>query len=164
MKSRLVDQFGCDEAQAAQRLDTRGDSQQRARTAAIETLAGGEHRRHHHRARVHRAAFEGVVEILAVRGGAVQQRRIFRPVAARVADRRAAAAGIHALFHRAYVVALARRDAQARDVEQQVLAAGAHGRGNILFLQALDFPDKNLGNGIHYMYPPPLTCSVSPVM
>ena len=36
-------------------------------------LAGGEHRRHDHRAGMHRPAFEGVVEILAMRRRAVDE-------------------------------------------------------------------------------------------
>jgi hypothetical protein len=44
------------------------------RTVRIVPLAGGEHRRHHDRAGMHRPALEGVVEILAMRGRAVHQR------------------------------------------------------------------------------------------
>ena len=70
--------------------------EQRRAAVAAEALAGGEHRRHDHRAAVHRPALEGVVEILAVRGGAVDQRGVLGAEAAGVPDRRAGPAGVDA--------------------------------------------------------------------
>ena len=74
------------------------------------------------RAGMHRAAFEGVVEILAMRGGAVDEGGARRAQRAGVADRRArpvvVAAGERALD----VVLVARGDAEPDHVDQQVLA------------------------------------------
>ena len=78
MKPRLVDRLGATRLSRHMRFDARRDAEQRGAAVAAEALAGGEHRRHDHGARMHRPALEGVVEILAVRGGAVEQRRVFR--------------------------------------------------------------------------------------
>ena len=53
----------------------------------LVALAGRQHRRHDHGAGMHRAALEGVVEILAVRRGAVDEGGARRAQRARVADR-----------------------------------------------------------------------------
>jgi hypothetical protein len=92
MESRLVDQLGRDEAQAAHRLDAGSDAEERRPAVAAETLARRKNRGHDDRAAVHRAALEGVVEVLAVRGGAVDHRRILGAETAAVPDRSAAAA------------------------------------------------------------------------
>ena len=89
-----------------------GDAEQRGAAVAAEALARGEHRRHDHRAAVHRAALEGVVEILAVRGGAVDHRRILGAEAARVPERGAGPAAVDAA-----------RSARARN---RVLRAATH--------------------------------------
>ena len=44
-----------------------------AAPSGLIALASGEHRRHDHRAGMHRTTLEGVVEILAMRGGAVDE-------------------------------------------------------------------------------------------
>ena len=54
-------------------------------------LAGRQHRRHDHRAGMHRPALEGVVEILAVRRRAVDEGGAGRAERARVTDRGARA-------------------------------------------------------------------------
>ena len=71
---------------------------------------------------MNRAAFEGVVEILAVRGGAVDEGGAGRAQRARMTDRGArpvvVAAGERALD----VILVARGDAKADDIDQQVFA------------------------------------------
>ena len=78
VKARLVDQFWRDEAQPAHGLDADRDAAQRRGALGAVALAGGEHRRHDDGAGMHRAAFKRVVEILAMDGGAVDQRRAGR--------------------------------------------------------------------------------------
>ena len=53
----------------------------------VVPLAGRQHRRHDHGAGMHRPALEGVVEILAVGRGAVDEGGAGRAHGARVADR-----------------------------------------------------------------------------
>ena len=109
-------------AKPAQRFDARSTMPEQRRAAvAAEALARGEHRGHDHRAAVHGAALERVVEILAVRGRAVDERGLLGAVRLRVADRRAGAAGIERALHRLHVIGVARRDAQPDDVDQQLL-------------------------------------------
>ena len=129
MESRLVDQLGRDQAQPAQGFHARRDSEQRGGAAALEALARGEHGGNDDRARVHRPALEGVVEILAVRGGAVDHRGVFRAEAAGVPDRGAGAAAVDARDQRAHVIGRAGGNAKSRDVDQQVFAARANGAG-----------------------------------
>ena len=89
MKAGLVDGFRHHEAQPAQHFGADGDPDQRHAAIGIMPLAGGEHGRHDHRAGMHRAAFERVVEILAMRGGAVDEGGARRIQRAAMADRRA---------------------------------------------------------------------------
>ena len=91
MKAGLVDGLRHHEAQPAQHFGADRNPDQRHAAIRIMPLAGGEHRRHDHRAGMHRAALERVVEILAMRGGAVDESRACRSQRARVADRRAGA-------------------------------------------------------------------------
>src|SRR5258706_10249144 len=112
---------------------------------------------------MHRAAFEGVVEILAVRSGAVQEGRIFRVEGLRMPERGAGAAGIHAFFERQDVIAVARGDAKARHVQQKVLTSVLHLPG--YSLQSTRPSSKHFGNRVlHAMYPPPLMCNDWPVI
>ena len=82
-------------------------------------LGRGEHRRHDHRARVHRSAFEGVVVILAMGGRAVDERGIVRAERARMADGRGAPVRRGARARRGDIIEPARGDAQPRHVEHQ---------------------------------------------
>ena len=72
-------------------------------------LAGRQHRRHDHRAGMHRAALEGVVEILAVARGAVDERGARRAQRAGVADRGAGPVVVAAGERRLDVILVARR-------------------------------------------------------
>src|SRR5262249_13224597 len=118
-----------DQARTAQRLDAGGDADERVSPVAAEALARGEDRGHHHRAGVHGPALEGVVEVLAVRGRAVDHRGVLRAEPGRVAERRARAAFVDARDQGANVIRAAGGDAKSRDVDQQVLTARAYGRG-----------------------------------
>ena len=71
--------IGATVLEPAHRLDADRDAEQRGRPVRIVTLAGRQHRRHDHRAGMDRAALEGVVEILAMAGGAVDEERRLRP-------------------------------------------------------------------------------------
>ena len=93
-----------------------------ARAVAAVPLAGRQHRRHDHRAGMHRPALEGVVEILAVRRGAVDEGRARGAQRARVADRGAGAVVVPAASARLDVVLVARGDAEADHVDQRLLA------------------------------------------
>jgi hypothetical protein len=95
---------------------------------------------------VHRPALEGVVEILAVRGGAVDHRGVLRAEGARVADRGACAPAVDARDQRAHVVGSARGHAQARHVDQQVFAARADGRRELFRRKDGDLLDEPLGD------------------
>ena len=75
----------------------------------IVALASREHRRHDHGAGMHRTALEGVVEILAVRGGAVDEGGAGRAHRARMADRGAGAFVVPAGERGLDVVLVARR-------------------------------------------------------
>ena len=96
----------------------------RARSRAGERvlLGRGEHGGNDHRAGVHRAALERVVVVLAVRGGAVAQRGGSDVEAARMTDQRARSGLRRCAERRLHVVAVARGDAQARDVHQHGIA------------------------------------------
>ena len=69
---------------------------------------------------MHRPAFERVVEVLAVGGRAVHECGAARVERARMADRAAAARAFPPLDGGAHIVGLARRDAQASDVDQEL--------------------------------------------
>ena len=91
MKARLVHALGRDQAQPAHHLAADRDAAREVAAGQRVLLGGGENGRDDHRARMHRAAFEGVVVVLAVRGRAVAQRRGGHVEAARVTDQRARA-------------------------------------------------------------------------
>ena len=79
VEARLVHHLRRNQAEPAHHLDADRDAcaAQPCRRAAV-SLADRQHRRHDHRAGVHRPALERVVEILAVRRGAVDERRARR--------------------------------------------------------------------------------------
>ena len=93
VKAGLVDRLRHHQAQPAQHFGADRDPDQRHAAIGIVPLAGGQHRRHDHRAGMHRAALEGVVEILAMRRGAVDEGRPRRVQRAR--DGRSRCTGRH---------------------------------------------------------------------
>ena len=87
MKARFVGERRRHETQPAHGLDADGDAEQRGAAVELLPLADGKQRRHDDRAGMDRAAFERVVEILAVDGGAVYERGGRRGKRAGVTDR-----------------------------------------------------------------------------
>jgi len=77
-----------------------------------------------------RAAFERVVEVLAVRRGAVDQGRIVGAERRRMAERAAGPAGVGRRQDRLDIIAAPRRDAQARDVQHEAPGHVLAGPGN----------------------------------
>ena len=86
MKARFVRSLGRDEAHAAHDLDAGGDAFDDGVAGEAAMLGRREHGRNDDRAGVHRPAFEGVVVILAVRRGAVDERGVVGTEAAVVPD------------------------------------------------------------------------------
>ena len=91
MKAGLVHRLRHHGREPAHGLGADRDAEQGSSAVRPVPLAGRQHRRHHHRAGMHRAALESVVEILAMRGGAVDEGGAGRAQGAGVADRRAGA-------------------------------------------------------------------------
>ena len=122
MKTGLMHGLRHHRGQAAHRLGADCDAEQRRCAVAVVALAGRQHRRHDHRAGVHGPALEGIVEILAVRRGAVDESGAGRAQRAGVTYRRAGPVVV-ATAERAFdVVLVARGDAEPDHVDQQVLA------------------------------------------
>src|SRR5437867_11636087 len=110
MKSRFVDEFRRDEAQAAHRFHARGDAEKRGLSIALEAFARGEHGRDDDRPAVHRAALESVVEVFAVSGRAADHRRVLGAKAARMPDRGAGTAAVDARDEGPDVIARSRSE------------------------------------------------------
>src|ERR1041384_5025158 len=144
MEARLVHRLRHHEAQAAQHFHADRNAFERRRPIRIVPLAGGKHRRHDHRAGVHRPTLERVVEILAVHRGAVDQRRAGGAERARMADRGARTIVVASRGRRADVVLVAREKPQADHVDRQVDALPPHGGGHVQRRDALGEP---LGDG-----------------
>ena len=72
----MCDSLRRDEAHAAHQLDAGGDALDDGVAGEPAMLGGREHSGHDDRAGMHRAAFERVVVILAVRRRAVDERRV----------------------------------------------------------------------------------------
>src|SRR5262249_17464498 len=68
-KAGFAPGLGRTRAGPADHLDADRDAEQRRGSIGVVALAGCEHRRHDDGAGMHRTAFEGIVEILAMRGG-----------------------------------------------------------------------------------------------
>ena len=150
MEARLVHGLRHHEAEPAQHLDADRDAAQRRRAVRIVPLAGRQHRRNDNRAGMHRPALESVVEILAVRGRAVDQRGAGRAQRARMADRGARPVVVAAGERRLDVVLVARRDAQADHVDREIDAFLAHGRRHVERRDALGelLGDGNFGSAL----------------
>src|SRR5258708_2119023 len=129
MKARLVNALRRDQARAANEFGADGDPRQRVLSRDFFSFGNREHRRHDHRAGVHRPALEGVVEVLAVRRGAVHEGRARGIERARMSDGGAGSRGFPRRERRDRVVGLAGRAAQAGDVDQQLFGGIAECRG-----------------------------------
>src|SRR5438105_11506667 len=142
MEACLVDALRCDQARAAHELCAHGNAGEHVCPVDTVAFRHGEYCGDDHRARVHRPAFERIVEVLAVRGHAVDEGGAGRVERTLVAERRAGTATVPARKRRAYVVGAPRGDAKAGDVDEELLrrlaevarrAAGAlDARGKLL--------------------------------
>ena len=147
VKAGLVHGLRHHEAQPAKHFGADGDPDQRHAAVGIMPLAGGQNRRHDHRAGMHRAALKGIVEILAMRGGAVDESGARRVQRALVADRRARAVIVAACQRARDVILVARGDAEADHVDQQILAFARGRRRQCARLQRNDLFGKRFGDG-----------------
>ena len=118
MEARLVHHLRRDEAEPAHQLDADRHALQRGLAVNAVPLADRQHRRHDHRAGMDRPALERVVEILAVRRGAVAEGRAGGAQRALVADGGAGPVLIPARECAADIVLVARGDAEADHVDQ----------------------------------------------
>ena len=91
MKAGLVDRFGHHQAQATEHFGADRNPEQRHPAIGIVPFARRQHRRHDHRTGMHRTTLERIVEILAMRRGAVDEGGPRRRQRARMADRGARA-------------------------------------------------------------------------
>ena len=89
VKAGLVDGLGHHQAQPAKHLGADRNADQRHAAVGTVPFAGRQHRRHDHRAGMDRTALKGVIEILAMRRGAVDEGSTGGVERARVADHRA---------------------------------------------------------------------------
>ena len=122
MKACLVHGLRHHEAQPAKHFGADGNADQRHAPVGIVPLAGREHGRHDDSAGMHRAALKRVVKILAMRGGAVDEGSTGRRQRAGVADRGAGTVIVAAGKRAPDVVLVPRGDAEADDIDQQILA------------------------------------------
>ena len=122
VKARFVHGLGHHEAETAQHFGADGNADQRHAAIGIVPLAGRKHRRHDHRAGMDRPAFKGVVEILAMRRGAVDKGGACSGQRALVPDRGAGSVIVAALLRARDVILVARGDAEPDHVDQQILA------------------------------------------
>ncbi len=147
MEAGLVHRLRHHGRKPAHRLGADRDAEQRRGAVRLVALAGRQHRRHHHRAGMHRAALEGVVEILAMRRGAVDESGAGRAQRAAVADRRARPVVVEAGKRGFDVILVARGDAKTDHVDQQVLAFGADGGRQRLGIERDDARGELFGDG-----------------
>ena len=102
---------------------------------------------------MHGAALESVVEILAVRRGAVDESGAGAAQRAGVADRRARAVVVKARKRGLDIILVARGDAKPGDVDQQILAFGAHSGRQLAGVERNDARGQLLGDGDFRQYP-----------
>jgi hypothetical protein len=147
VEPRLVHEAGRDDREAADRLDPDRDPGERRAAVEAEALGDGEHRRHDDGTGMDRPALERVVEILAMRRRAVDERGARAVAGPGVPDDGAAALAIDAGERRSYVVGAARRKAQPDDVEHEGLAHPPQRRRQSLGRDADDRLGEKLGDG-----------------
>jgi hypothetical protein len=128
MESRLVDALGRDVTQAAHDFAADGDADPDVAARQAMLLGGREKGGHDDGAGMGRSAFIRVIEIVAMRRGAVAQRRHPWATAACMTDRRALARLVGRRERGTHVVARARREAEPDDVDQQGIADLLGGR------------------------------------
>jgi hypothetical protein len=139
--------LGDDEAEPADGLDAHGDTHQRGLPIEALGFGGRQHRGHDHRTGMHRPAFEGVIEVLAVRRGTIDEGRTRRAHAGGVADAGGGAGLRPRGERRSDVGAVARGNAQADDIDEHALCDLAHGRRHAGAIEAGDALGQPLGDG-----------------
>ena len=140
MEAGLVHGLGGDQAQAADGLDADRDAEQHLLAVETLLLGDGEHGRHDDGTGVHGSALEGVVEVLAVGRGAVDEGRTRGAEVLQVADG-GRGAGIGPGGERGlHVVGAAGDHAQADDVDEQALAGVADCRRQSRRVEGGDAP------------------------
>ena len=144
MKARFVHQLWRDHTHAANDFAADRNADADIRTAQLMSLGGGENGRHDHRARVCRAAFECVIEIIAMCSSAVAECRHAQTAPFGLADHGAATRLIGRNKGGLHKIRLACRNANTRDVNQQRLANG-HSRVRCHARQACDHGGELLG-------------------
>ena len=144
MKTRLVHGLRHHHAEPTDHLGANRDAQQRRGPARIIALAGREHRRDDHRAGVHGPTLERVVEILAVRGRAVDEGGAGGAHGACMADRRARPLLVPPCKRGLDVILVARGETEPDNVDGQVLAFAAHSCGQPRRVQRRDPARQNL--------------------
>ena len=125
--------FGTTVLKPAHDLGADRNAEQRRSAVRSVAFAGRQHRRDDHRAGMHRPALESVVEILAMRRGAVDEGGACRAQAC--ARGRSAVQGPSSsqpASARFDIVLVARGDAEPDDVDQQILAFRAHRRRQLV--------------------------------
>ncbi len=147
MEARLVHQLGRDQPEPAHGLDPHRNAGKRRGAVGPVALAGRKHGGHDDRAGMHRAALEGVVEILAVNGGAVHQRRAGGAQGAGMADHGAGTVVVAAGERRLHIVFVAAGEAEADDVDGEVLALRPHRRRQPRGIDGKDAFGELFGDG-----------------
>jgi hypothetical protein len=152
MKSGLVDGLGHHEAQSTKHFGADRYSHKRHAAVGIVPFASGKNRRHDHGAGMHGAALEGIVKVLTMRCGAVDEGRVRGIERAPMAYRRAGAIIVARRDRTPHVILVARGDAQSDDIDQQVFAF-AHSLGRqVARPQRRDPLGKRLGNGNFWQF------------
>jgi hypothetical protein len=131
--------FRHDEAQTAEHFGPNRNAYQRRPSVGIVALAGGQNRRHDHRAGVNRAALESIVEILAMRGGAIDKGRATRSQRALMADHCARAIIFPTRKRAGDIIFVAGGDTQADHIDQEIFAFALGQGGQRIWFHADDF-------------------------
>jgi hypothetical protein len=115
---------------------------------SFSLLGGGQHRRYDDGAGVHRPALEGVVEVLAMRGGAVDEGGPSGAERPGMADGRSRAGIRPSRECGCDIVGAPRHDAQADDIDQQPLARLAHRREQVRRIHGRNALSERLSDGL----------------
>jgi hypothetical protein len=148
MEAGLVHSLGHDEAQAADGLNADGDPPERGLPSEAVGFGCRQHRGHDYRTGMNRAAFKGVIEVFAMRGRAIDEGRTRRAHALGVTDDGGGTLLRPCGERRGDILAAARRNAQANDVDEHALADFADGRFHPAGIEASDALGETQGNGV----------------
>ncbi len=149
MKAGRMDRLRRDQCEAAEQLDAGGDAEQQAVTTQPFALGDRQDRRDDHGPGMDRAALEGVVVILAMRGGAVQERGAEGIEIAAMTEHGAGAAAIDRLERRGDIGLVARGDAKPGHVEHELARGLDRGRRDVPGFQSGQPFGNRLADGGH---------------